>query len=175
MVNLVDEKEGEHFDALIEQLTFTLNMRKDCFADLNAAQLIFADFANNIASIYLDAVHKFYGVIAAIDTFDDKVILIFFHLAGIWVEIEAFIHSLRNFTNTRRTLNVKLDRSSWCSLREVNPLKVYVALSSRGAGFRYAFDGNLFNQTLIICLHGIEAIDHVIDAVALVSGRIAQG
>ena len=175
MVNLVDEKEGEHFDALIEQLTFTLNMRKDCFADLNAAQLIFADFANNIASIYLDAVHKFYGVIAAIDTFDDKVILIFFHLAGIWVEIEAFIHSLRNFTNTRRTFDVKLNRSGWCSLREVNPFKVHVALGSCRTGFRYTLNGDLFNQTLIICLHSIKAIDHIIDAIAFMGGRIAQG
>ena len=55
-------------------LTLALDMGKDSLADLNAAQLLLADFADDVARIDLDPVQKFYRVVTPVDKLDDKTV-----------------------------------------------------------------------------------------------------
>ena len=61
--NLVDEEQGQDFDALMEKLTFSLQVRKNCLADLNAPKLVFADLADHISGKDFDTVQELYGYV----------------------------------------------------------------------------------------------------------------
>ena len=54
-------------------------------------------------------------------------------------------------------------------------MQIDVPFRCRRTRFCDALDSNLLHQPLVVCLHRIEPIDHVVDAVRLVRCRIAQG
>ena len=54
--NFVDEEQGQDFDALMEKLTLPLQVRKNRFADLNAAKLVFTDLADHVTGKDFDTI-----------------------------------------------------------------------------------------------------------------------
>lgn len=49
--DLIDKEKRKNFYAFIEQFSFSLNMRKDCLSNLNAAKLIFRHLTDYISRI----------------------------------------------------------------------------------------------------------------------------
>jgi hypothetical protein len=77
MINLVNEEQGQHLDALVEQLTLTLDMGENRLSNLDPAQLVLINFAHHITRVKLDAVDKFDGIISAINALHDEAVSIF--------------------------------------------------------------------------------------------------
>ena len=73
---LVDKKQAQYFDTLMEKLALPLDMRENCLADLNATELLFADFSDDIPCKNFDAVQELYRVIPAVDKLDNKSVFI---------------------------------------------------------------------------------------------------
>jgi hypothetical protein len=86
--DLVDEEEGEDFEALIVETLLLFEMGADGLADLDAAEVAFADVARGFTGGEDDAVGEFDGVVASVDVGDD-VTLVLLQLAGLDVEIIA--------------------------------------------------------------------------------------
>ena len=172
--HFVNEEERQHLDALVEQFTLPLDMRKNRLPNLNPPQLIFADFTDHIPGIDLNAVQEFHGVVPAVNAGNDKIIFVFLHLPGIVVQVVPFRNLPGDFTNAGSTFKIKLNGRRGCRLGQVDTLQIDIALCSCAAGFRNALDRNLLHQPLVVRFHGIQAVDHVVDAVALMGGRIAE-
>ena len=90
------------------------------------------------------------------------------------VEVVAFGYDAAYLADAGLALAVKLDCSRRGVLGEVDALKVDVAFRGGCAALSNALDGNLLHQVLVVGLHGIQAVDHVVDAVVLVGCRVAQ-
>ena len=87
LFNLVDEEQRQNFDALMEKLTLPLQVRKNRFADLNAATLVFTDLTDHITGKDFNAVQELYGVVASVDRFHHKADFVLVQIAGIVVKI----------------------------------------------------------------------------------------
>jgi hypothetical protein len=74
MIHLVDKEQGQHLDALIEELPLTLDVGEDGFPYLDTAQLVLVHLANHVSSVKLDAVDEFDGVVSAIDALHDETV-----------------------------------------------------------------------------------------------------
>ena len=114
-------------------------------------------------------------VIPSVDELDHKTVFVFLHTVGIIIEVEANPHLHSLFTNASSTLKVKLNGSSRIRFRQVDAFKVHIAVSRRAAGLRDTLDGNLLDQTLVVCFHCVQPVNHVVNAVRLVGGGVAQG
>ena len=78
--NLIDKEQRQNFDTLIKQLTFSLNMGKNRLSDLDTAQLVLADLADDISGINLDTVDKFYRIIPSVNSGYHKTLFVFLHM-----------------------------------------------------------------------------------------------
>ena len=172
--NPVDEEQRQNFDALMEKLTLPLQVRKNRFADLNAAKLVFADLTDHISGKDFDTVQELYGVVASVDRFHYKADFVLVQIAGIVIEIVADAHRYVLLANALRTLAVKLNGSSRVSFGKIDAFQIDKALGCRAAGLCDALDGNFLDQLLVVRFHRIKAINHVIDAVRLVSRGVAE-
>ena len=159
----------------MEKLTLPLQVRKNRFADLNASELVFADLADHISGKDFDAVQKLHGIVASVDRLDHKADLVLVKIAGIVIEIVADAHRYVLLANALCTLAVKLNGSSRVLLlRDVDAFQIDESLGCRAAGLCDALDGNFLDQPLVVRFHCVKAIDHIIDAVRLMSGGVAQ-
>ena len=105
---------------------------------------------------------------------DDEVVFVFIQLAWRGIEIEALRHFGSLFAYAGRAFNVKLYRRGRVVFGEVYAFEVHIPLCRHAAGFLYALDGDFLDKPLVVGLHRVEAIDHIVDAVRLVRGRIAE-
>ena len=172
--HLVNEKQAQHLDALAEEPAFPLDVREDRLADLNAAELLLADFPDDVAGIDLDAVQELHRVVPSVDELDDKAVLILIQPAGIVIKVEPYADLRRLFADAGRPLEIKLDRSGGVGFGEVDPLEIDIAVRCRASRLRDAFYRDLLDKPLVVCLHRVQAINHVVDAVRSVRGGIAQ-
>ena len=175
MFNFINKEQRKNFDSLVVQLPLSFNVRQNRFTNLDAAQLLLADFTDYIAGIDFDTVQELDRIITTVNRLDYKVVAVFLHAIGLIVEIESNSNSLCDFANTGGTFRVELNGCSRISLRQIDALQIDIAFRRCTSGFRNTFDSNLLNQALIVGFHRIQAIDHVIDTVRLMGGRIAQG
>ena len=97
-------------------------MGKDCLPNLQAAQLLLADRADDVAGIDLDPVQEFNGIIPPVDRFHHKADLVLIQIPGIVVQVEADTDGFGHFTDTCRTLEIKLDSSGRCCLGQIDAL-----------------------------------------------------
>ena len=118
--NLINEKQRKNFDTLVEQFSFSPYMRKDCFSNLNTTKLIFAYLTNNITSIKLNTINKFYRIITSINSGNNKTLFIFFHLSRIIIKVITFWNSTCNLSYPCHTFKIKLDCSCRCGLWKIN-------------------------------------------------------
>lgn len=150
-------------------------MRKNRFAYLNASELVFADLTDHISGKDFDAIQELHGVIPSVNGFYHKADLVLVKIAGIVIEIVADAHRCVLLANALRTLAVKLNGSSRVFLlRYVDAFQIDITLGCRAAGLCDALDGDFLDQPLVVRLHCIKAINHVIDAVRLVSRGVAE-
>ena len=89
-------------------------MGKDGLTNLNAAQLLLADFSNYITGIDFYPVYEFHRIITAVNTLNNKVIPIFLHLTGVRIKIISLIHRFGYFTDAGCTFYIKLDGCCRC-------------------------------------------------------------
>ncbi len=106
--NLVNKKQAQHFNAFAEQLAFPLDMGKDRFADLDAAQLAFVHFSNHVAGINLNTVQEPYRAVAAINGFHYKPISVFLQAIGIIIKVIADFNHTAFLLDTGCLLHVEL-------------------------------------------------------------------
>ena len=171
--NLVDEEQRQNFDALMEKLTLPLQVRKNRFADLNASELVFADLTDHISGKDFDTVQELYGVVASVDRLDHKAFLILVELArlaGVVIEVVANTDRGGFLAKSLCSNVVKLNGRCRVSFGKVDAFQIDEALGCRAAGLCDALDGNFLDQLFVVRLHCIEAINHVINAVRLMSG-----
>ena len=71
-------------------------------------------------------------------------------------------------------LVIKLDGRRWGSFGKIDAFQIDKSLGCRAAGLGDALDGDFLDQPLIVRFHRVKAIDHVINAVRLMSGGVAQ-
>ena len=69
----------------MEKLTLPLQVRKNRFADLNTSELVFADLTDHISGKDFDTVQELYGVVASVDSLDNKSDLVLVQIAGVVV------------------------------------------------------------------------------------------
>ena len=174
LCNLVDEEQGQNLDALMEKLTLPLQVRKNRFADLNAAKLIFADLADHVSGKDFDAIQELHRVIASVNGLHHKADFVLVQIAGIVVKIITDSDCCRFLADTGRTLAIKLNGRRRVGFGKVDAFQIDKAFGCRAAGLRDAFNGNLLDQPLIVRFHRVKAIDHVINAVRLMSRGVAQ-
>ena len=122
MIHLINEEQAKHFDTLMKQLPFAFDMGKNCLTDLQAAQLLFANLADDVSGINLDPVQEFYGIIPPVDGFHHKADLVLIQIPGVVVQVEADTDGFGHFTDTCRTLEIKLDSSGRCCLGQIDAL-----------------------------------------------------
>ena len=168
--NLVDEEQGQDFDTLMEKLSFPLKMGKNRFSNLNAAKLVFADLADDVTGKDFDAVQELHGVIASIDGLDHKADFVLVQIAGIVIKIITDSDCCRFLADTGRTLAIKLNGCRRVGFGKIDAFQIDKAFGCRAAGLRDALDGDFLDQPLVVRFHCIKAIDHVINAVRLMSG-----
>ena len=174
--NFIDEEQRKNLDAARKERSFPLEMGKNRLANLNPPQLLFADFAEDIARDDPLSVGERDGVVTPIDPRDDKAGSVLFQLIGLIIHIEPFSNRHRFLANARCTFVIKLQRRSRrFVLREIDALQVKIPLRRRAAGDGDSLDRDLLDQLFIVCFHRVEAIDHIIIAVFLVRCRIAHG
>ena len=172
--NLVDEEQGQDFDALMEKLTFPLQVRKNRLADLNAAKLVFADLADHITGKDFDAVQELHRVVASVDRFHHKADFVLVQITGIVVKIITDSDRRCFLANAGRALVIKLDGCRRVCFGKIDAFQIDEAIGCCAAGLRDAFNGDLLDQPLIVRFHRVKAIDHVINAVRLVGCRVSQ-
>ena len=97
LCNLVNEEQGQYFDTLMEKLSLPFNVRENGFADLNAAELVFTDFADHITGKDFNVVQELYGVIASVNGFYHKPDFVLIQIAGIIVKIVTNPNGCRLF------------------------------------------------------------------------------
>ena len=163
--NLVNEEQGQDFDALMEKLALPLHVGKNRFADLNASELVFADLADHITGKDFDTVQELHGVVASVDSFDHKTNFVLVQIAGIIIEIVTNTDRRIFLANTGRALEVKLNGCCRVGFGKIDAFQIDKAFGCRAAGLSDALDGDFLDQPLVVRLHCIKAIDHVIDAV----------
>ena len=120
--NLVDEEQAQYLNTLMKELPFPFNMGEDGLADLDTAELFFADFSDHITGIKFNTVQKLHRVVTPVDEFDHKTVLILIQTAGIVVEIKADTDFHRLFADAGCTLKVKLQSSCGISFGKVDTL-----------------------------------------------------
>ena len=158
----------------MEELTLALDMGKDGLADLNAAQLLFADLADDVTRIDFNAVQKFYRVVPPVDKLNYKAVPILIQIAGVVVKIEPDADPHRLFADPRCTLVIKLQRCRRVCFGKIDALQIDIAFGRRTARFGDAFDGDLLHQPLVISLHRVQPINHIVDAVRLMRSGVTQ-
>ena len=169
MSNLINKEQRQNLNPFIEQLAFSFDMRQDSLADLNPAQLLLTDFTDYISGKYLDTINEFYRIISAINRFYNKAVLILRKLSGIIIKVKTDTYLLGLLLDSRSALHIKLDCSGRICFRQIYTFQIYITVCSCGSSLRNSLYGNLLNQTLIISFHGIQAVNHVVDAVRLMS------
>ena len=174
LVHFIYKEQAQHFNALVEQLTFPLKMRKDRFPNLDAAQLVLVHLADHISGKQSDTIQKFNVIITAINLFHHIAILIFVQIAGVVIEVEFQPNGARYFAQAGFSLAVELDCCRRVCLGKIDAFQIDESIRSGTAGFRNAFDHDFLDQTLIIGFHCIQPVDHVVDAVRAVGSRVAQ-
>ena len=177
LCNLVDEEQRQNLDALMEKLTLPLQVRKNRFADLNASELVFADLADHVSGKDFDAIQELYGVVASVDRLDHKAFLVlveFARLAGVVIEVVADTDRGGFLAKALCSNVVKLNGCCRVCFGKIDAFQIDEAIGCCAAGLRDAFNGNLLDQPLVVRFHRIKAIDHVIDAVRLVSRGVAE-
>lgn len=149
-------------------------MGKNRFSNLNAAKLVFADLADDVTGKDFDAVQELHGVIASVDGLDHKADFVLVQIAGIVIKIITDSNCCRFLADTGRTLAIKLNSCRRVGFGKIDAFQIDESLGCRAAGFGNALNGNFLNQPLVVRLHRVKAIDHVINAVRLMSGGVAQ-
>ena len=161
----------------MEKLTLPLQVRQNRFADLNASELVFADLTDHISGKDFDTVQELYGVVASVDRLDHKAFLILVELArlaGVVIEVVANTDRGGFLAKSLCSNVVKLNGCCRVSFGKVDAFQIDEALGCRAAGLCDALDGNFLDQPLVVRLHCIKAINHIIDAVRLVSRGVAE-
>ena len=85
-------------------------MRKNSLANLNPAQLVFADFTDDVTSIKLDTVQEFNGIIAAINRLNDKAVLVFIQIYSITDSVKNKIARICDFATSKEELDILLNQ-----------------------------------------------------------------
>lgn len=173
--NLIDEEQAQHLDALVEKRTLPLDVGENRLSNLDAAELVFADLANDIPGENLHPVKKLHGVVPPIDELDHKAVFVLVQIAGVVVQVKANTHFHRLFAYTLCALEIKLQGGCGVGFGKIDSFQIDITLCGHAAGFSNAFHGNLFHQPLVVGLHGVQPIDHIVDAVRLVGGGVTQG
>ena len=172
--HFINEEQTQDLDPLIEQLPLSLDMGKDRLADLNAAQLVLIYLAEHIPGIDFDSVQKFHGVVAAVNGLYDVSVPVFFQTVGIVIKIVADLDNSAFYLCAGCLLYIELQGCGGITLGKVNALQIQVAVGCRGTGFGDSLYSDLLDQAFVVGLHGVQAINHVIDAVGSVRGGIAE-
>ena len=149
-------------------------MRKNRFADLNAAKLVFADPADHITGKDFDTVQELYGVVASIDRFHHKADFVLIQIAGIVIEIVTDTDRGSLLANAVCALVIKLDSCCRIGFGKIDAFQIDKTFGCRAAGLCDALNGNFLDQPLVVRFHCIKAVHHVIDTVRLVRCGIAQ-
>ena len=143
-------------------------MRQDRFTDLDPAQLIFIHRTDHVTGTYPDAVKELYGIVTAVNAADYKAIPVLFKTIGMLVEIIPFPYGPTLFLHgTVRHLPLKLQRGCRVFLRQVYAFQIQVAVRRRTPALHDPLDRDLLDQAFVVRFHGIQTIDHIVDAVAL--------
>ena len=175
LLDLVNEEQRKHLDTLAEKRTFTLKMRNNRFANLNAAQLILVHHADAVASINLLAVRESHRRIIAVHFGNSIAILVFFETTRLFVKIKTLRDTGLFLEQAALALAIKFKSRDRSLIRKyLNAFQVQVALGRRRTAHRNALDANLLDQVLVVGIHRIEAVNHVVDGVLAVRRRIAQ-
>ena len=162
----------------MEKLPFPLDVGFNGFPNLKAPQMLLAHGADDAADMKPHPIQKFdvIRIFPAVDVVDRIAVLVFIQPAGVFKELEAHADLFRHLAQALCPADVELDHSPGVPfLRQVQAHQVYIPFGPGGAGFADALDGDLFHQPLIVGLHGVQPVDHVINAVRPVGGGIAQG
>ena len=170
LCNFVDEEQRQDLDALMEKLTLPLQVRKNRLTDLNAAKLVFADLTDHISGKDFDAIQELHRVIASVDRFHHKADFVLIQITGIVVKIITDSDRRCFLADAGRALVIKLNSCRRVSFGKIDAFQIDKSFGCRAAGLRDAFNGNLLDQPLVVRFHRIKAIDHVINAVRLMSG-----
>ena len=149
-------------------------MREDSFTDLDSAKLLFADLANNITCIHLDTVDEFHRVITTVYGLNNETVLVFIKISRVIVKVESDAHLHRFLTDTSCSLEVELQCSRGVCFGKVKPFKIHITFSGSASSLCDTLNGNLLNQSLVVCFHSIQTVNHIIDAVRLMGSRITE-
>ena len=91
------------------------------------------------------------------------------------VEIVSFVDSSCLFPDRRCPFIIKLDGCCGICFGKIDALQVDKAFGGCVAGLGDALHRDLFDQPFVIGFHCVQPVDHIIDAVGFMGGRIAQG
>ena len=174
LCNLINKEQGKNLYAFVEQFSFSLDVRKDSLANLDTAKLVFADLTDNITCINLDAVDEFHGVITTVNGLNNETVLVFIQITGIIVKVESDADLHRLLTDTGCTLEIKLQCSSGVCFGKIEPFQIHITFGSSTSCFGDALNSNLFNKSLIVCLHSIQTVNHIIDTIGFMGSRITK-
>ena len=176
LLDLVNEEQRKHLDALAEKRPLAFEMRNNRLANLNAAQLFFVHHTHAVAGINLLAVRESHRRIIAVHVGNSIAVLVFFETARLFVKIKTLRDMGLFLEQATLALAIKFKSRDRSLVRKhLNAFQVQVALGRRRTAHRNALDTNLFDQVLVVGIHRIEAVNHVVDGVLAVSRRIAQG
>ena len=173
--NLIDEKQTQNLDTLGEKLTFPFHVGENCLPDLEAAQLLLIDLADDIAHEEFLTVEEFNAVVPSINALDCEAVVVLFQIAGVGVQIEAFTDGAGDTAQTFGTLEIKFDSGSGIGTGEIDALKIDVALRGRCAGLGDALHCDFLDQMLVVGFQCVQTVDHVVDAVGAMGSGVAQG
>ena len=151
-------------------------MGEDSFPYLDAPQLIFVYCSNHISGKNLDAVDKLHRVVPPVDLLDHKAVFVLLQPAGIVIKIVSNFDDAALFLwSSTGHLDLELQGGGGVAFGEIDAFQIEVAVGSGAAAFGDTLYGNLLDQPPVVSLHSIQTEHHVIDTVALMGGRVAQG
>ena len=171
-VNMVDEEERQHLDALGEELALVLQVGLDGFAYLVAAHDVVVGSPHHVALVQRQSVEQMHGARQSVDAFNDVVVPVLVQSAALGQQVVAVAHHFHRLAHAVGGLLVETDACHGIALRYDDLVEVDVAVGGGAAQLVNAAHLNLLHQFAVVGVDGVEAEHHVADVVLAVGGAI---
>ena len=173
LCNLVNEKQGKHFDSHIKELFFFLKMRLNRFSDLDSPHILLYHITDNLALANNCAVRESYRAVKRLNVGNGIAVFILLHFAGLVVEVIAD-GKLKHFPLMTALLchfDFKLCHRRLVR-RKHNVFEIKILACAGKVLYLKALDLNLLDEFLIERIQSVKYIDKVV--LLCVRGRVVQ-
>ena len=170
--DLIDEKQREDFDFLMEEFLFSFEVRPNSFADLNSAERRLVLVADRIARMQQSPIFELDGIGVRIDIGNHK-IPVLLQFIGFGEQIRAFIESLDYpLYHTGFLFYLYLNPGNRRGLRHLYRLEIEIGPCPRLTLDVDAADGDLLDQLLVVGIQSIKPMNLVVGRA--VGGRVSK-